>query len=167
MRWTAVVWVASALLAAALPAQAQWKWRDADGQIHVSDRPPPNDIPEKNLLQRPKLPTARAATAGAAASAASAPGATASTAAPRVDPELEARRRKADQEQQAKAKADEERNAAIRADNCRRARQNLATLESGVRIARANEKGERVILDDAARAAELRETQQAIQSNCR
>ena len=80
--------LALALGAFAMPAQAQWKWRDAKGQIHVSDLPPPRDIPDKDVLQRPAV-VARAA--AQAASAASAPEA----AKPGVDPELEARKRRA------------------------------------------------------------------------
>ena len=44
------------LLATGLSAVAQsvtWKWRDKSGQIHISDMPPPADVPEKSILQRP------------------------------------------------------------------------------------------------------------------
>jgi len=40
-------------------------------------------------------------------------------------------------------------------------------LDSGIRMARMNDKGEREILDDAARAAELERTQAIIQSDCK
>ena len=40
-------------LALALPAVAQWKWRDAQGRITVSDRPPPREVPERDILVRP------------------------------------------------------------------------------------------------------------------
>ncbi len=62
--------------------------------------------------------------------------------------------------------AEEERIARQRADNCQRARSALATLDSGIRLVRTNEKGEREILDDAARESERRHLQQIVASDC-
>lgn len=153
---------ALALLLLSAPAEAQWKWRDSRGQIHISDIPPPRDVPEKDVLQRPDLVLRRPAPAPvAAASAAAAP-----VKAP-VDAELEERKRKAEQEQAARAKADEQRAAAVRKDNCQRARAQLATLDSGQRIARIKADGEREILDDDARAKEAQRAREAIASECR
>lgn len=146
---------------ASLPAHAQWKWRDKNGQVNVSDRPPPRDVPEKDILAKPSPEARRIAAPAAAASAASA-----NRAAP-ADRELEARKRGADQEQAAKAKAEEERVAALRAENCRRARSHLAALESGQRIARVNDKGEREVLDSQALANEARQAREVITSDCR
>jgi hypothetical protein len=145
------------------PAEAQWKWRDSRGQIHISDIPPPRDIPDKDVLQRPELtvrkppPAAAAVAAPAAASAGKAS----------VDPELEERRKRAEQEQAARAEADKQKAAAVRKDNCQRAREQLATLESGQRIARVKADGEREILDDDQRAKESRRARDAIASECR
>lgn len=147
-------------LALSLPAAAQWKWRDANGRVTASDLPPPRDIPDKDILQRPAAASRAPAPAAVPASAASAPRVSA-------DKELEARRRAAEAQQQARAKADEQRSAAVRADNCARARSQVATLESGQRMARINDKGERVVLDDAARADEMRRAREIIASECR
>jgi hypothetical protein len=166
MRWDRAFWIAAIGLVAVLPVQAQWKWKDAKGQVHVSDLPPPREVPEKDVLQRPTEVKRTPANAASAPVAGSAPGQQAA-AKQRVDPEIEARRVRAEQEQQAKAKAVEDRNAAVRADNCARAKQQLATLDSGIRIARANDKGEREILDDKARAEEAQRARQIIQSDCR
>jgi hypothetical protein len=144
----------------ALPASAQWKWRDASGRITVSDLPPPRDVPPQNILQRPDT-TARPVIAPASA-AASAP-----APAPAVDRELQARRDAAAQEQAAREKAEATKLAEQRADNCRNARQHLAALDSGQRIARFNDKGEREILDDRQRAAESRRARDVITSDCR
>lgn len=160
------------LLASSLPAQAQWKWRDASGRITVSDRPPPREVADKDILQRPlqaqrrEVDAALAAAAASAASAPTAPGA-AGPATPSVDKDLEARKRAAEAEKAAKAKAEEDKLAARRADNCRRARSNLATLESGQRLARVNDKGEREIIDDKTRAADMQSAREAIASECR
>jgi hypothetical protein len=159
--------LALALLAGlATPADAQWKWRDASGQVNVSDLPPPRDVAEKDILARPAPP---ARVAAAAAPAASAPAAAASATAPAspLAREAEARKRAAEQEQQARLKADEAKLAAARAENCQRARGQAAALESGQRMARVNDKGETVVLDDKARAEELRRTREIIASDCR
>lgn len=171
MRFVRAFWLSTALLLAVLPAQAQWKWKDKSGQTHVSDLPPPRDIPEKDVLQRPAESVRRAAPA-AAASAPVPAGASPAASAPidatrRLDPELESRRTRAEQEQKAKARAEEERQAGQRAENCQRARQALAGMESGMRLARVNEKGEREILDDKARADEAQRARQIIASDCR
>lgn len=153
------------LLLAVPLAHAQWMWRDKEGRVTASDRPPPRDVAEKDILQRP-VPEARRALVAAApaASAAAGPASAPQTA---LDKEVQARKKAAEAEQAAKAKADEERNAARKAENCRNARSNLATLESGVRIARTNDKGEREILEDAARNEELRRAREVIASDCR
>lgn len=155
--------VAAALTFASAPADAQWRWRDASGRVTASDLPPPREIPDKDILQRPGVP--RAATPAAAAASPPLPASAAARVA--VDKELEARRRAAEQQAQAKAKADEQRAAAVRADNCSRARAHLATLDSGQRLARVNDKGEREILDDKARAEETRRAREVIASDCR
>ena len=166
-RASCAFWLAAALLLAVLPAQAQWKWKDGKGQTHISDLPPPRDVPEKDVLQRPNEIARKTAAAGAASAAEAAPASAAAATKPRVDPEIEARRTRLEQEQKAKAKADEDKLAAQRAENCARARQQLAGVESGMRLARVNDKGEREILDDKARAEEAQRARQAMASECR
>jgi hypothetical protein len=159
--------VAASLLAAlAGPAFAQWKWRDARGQITVSDRAPPKEVPEKDILERPSQAMRRPEAPEPPASAASAPPAPA-VARTALDNEVEARKRAADQQAAAKARAEEQRLATKRAENCRRARDHIAALESGQRIARFNDKGEREVLDDKGRADELRAAREVAASDCR
>lgn len=154
--------LALALAAVASAAQAQWKWRDKSGQVNVSDRPPPMDVPDKDILARPTPESVRRAPPATPASgAASGP-----TRGP-LERDLEQRRRAADQEQAAKAKAEEERLASQRAENCRRARSHVAALESGQRMARMNDKGEREVLDDRGRAEEMRQAREVIASDCK
>lgn len=175
--------VALAAATLATPAEAQWRWRDASGRITASDRPPPKEIPEKDILSRPGSAQQRRAAvvaadaASAPAAASSEPAAAASGAAPQgvlaasspggLQAEVEARRRRAEQEQAARAKAEEAKLAAQRAENCRRARAHVAALESGQRMARVNERGEREVLDDRARADEMRSARAVISSDCR
>jgi Domain of unknown function (DUF4124) len=159
------------LLLAAPAAQAQqWMWRDKEGRVTASDRPPPRDIADKDILQRPVPESRRAASpapAASAASGASGAAAAAPAATTALEREVQARKKAAEAEQASKAKAEEERNAARKAENCRNARSNLATLESGVRIQRTNDKGEREVLEDAARNEEMRRAREIIASDCR
>lgn len=152
-----VVGVLAALCSPA--AHAQWKWHDKSGQLHVSDLPPPADVPDKDVLQRPSLATHVAAPAAA--------GSAASAAKPAIDPELQARMRLADDQRKAQQKQQEEKAAAARADNCARAQQYMRTIDSGVRMTRTNDKGESEFLDDKQRAAEAERTRAVIASDCR
>lgn len=150
-------------------AGMQWKWKDATGAVQYSDRPPPAGTPEKDILSRPAA--ARAAPAGTtsvinASAPASAPVAAAKPDAKASDPELEAKRKKAEDEKKAAQKAEEEKAAKNRADNCQRARNYQRTLNDGIRISRTNANGEREILDDKGRAEEQRQVEAIIRDNC-
>jgi Domain of unknown function (DUF4124) len=164
MRLLGLTCIGFSLLLAALPAQAQWKWKDSKGTIVVSDIPPPRDVPERDVLQKPEFVARRPAPAAVATAN---PASAVPTDKPKVDPELEARRKRSEQEQADRHKADEVKVAAARADNCKRAREHLASLESGARLARTSESGEREIMDDKARADEMQRTRQIISSECR
>ena len=164
-------------LTAAMAAHAQYQWIDKDGRRVFSDRPPPADVPAKNLLSQPRVSqstTGRGApvvppadaSAAAATPAASRPAAAAS-AAGGVDKALEEKKKQAEAAEAAKKKAEQEKVAAARAENCKRAMNAKATLDSGMRMARLNDKGEREVLDDAQRAAELKRVNQIIAQDCK
>ncbi len=142
-------------------AQAQWEWT-RDGRKEFSDRPPPPDVPERNILRRPGSDAAR----NPSPPAATAP-APAKPAVPSRDEELEARRKAAADAEAGRQRQQELQNARLRAENCQRAQDAQRTLDSGIRIAQINPQGERVILDDAARAAENQRVQAAIARECR
>jgi hypothetical protein len=145
-------------------AQSIWKWRDKDGRVQVSDRPPPMDVADKDILQRPHGAHAPVPTAVPSA------GASAAVPASGVDPALEAKRTKTQAEQAAAEKAKQAAEKAKRdqanAETCQRARNQLAALESGQRISRTNDKGEREMLDDQGRAAEMARTRQIADATC-
>ena len=84
-----------------------------------------------------------------------------------VDKALEEKKKQAEAAEAAKKKAEEQKLAQARAENCKRAREGKATLDSGVRMARTNDKGEREVLDDTQRAAELKRINGIIQSDCK
>ncbi|ACB34327.1 putative transmembrane protein [Leptothrix cholodnii SP-6] len=144
------------------PSQAQWKWRNAQGQVQYSDRPPPQNVPPRDILQRPAAARPPVGTAPAAAAAA---GPASAASGPRtVDPELNARRRDAEA---AERKAADEQLARERAESCARARDYLRTLETGLPIARVNAQGERTTLGDNERRAELNRAREVIAADCR
>lgn len=159
-----------AFAAASAHAQALWKWRDASGQLHISDKAPPPGTPAKDILAAPPggvvPPPAALIAKPAGASAAQAPAKAASAG----ESALDKKKKAADLEKSEKEKAERARleasNAAIRKDNCARAHGALQTLQNGGRMARTNDKGEREYLDDAARADETKRAQDAIASNC-
>lgn len=180
-RWIALSLSVLALAAAMFmptQAQAQWAWRDANGRITASDLPPPREVADKDIVTRPKSDKRRA-DAAAAPSPAAAPAASAASPATLnrsagaeptktdLEREVEARKTKAEQEQAAKKKAEESKLAAQRAENCQRARLQLASLDSGMRLARVNANGEREVLDDNARAAETRKAREVMAADCR
>ena len=146
------------------PLPQAWKWRDASGQIHVSDLPPPLTIPAKDILERP--PVQRKALAAEAAAAPVGP-ALQAISTPRADPELEARRKRASDEQVAQQRLQQERDAAVRTENCTRAKSALALLNDGQRLYRTNAQGEREVIDDKARVDELQRVRAVVASDCR
>ena len=166
---TAMTAAAAVLVLVSMPAEAQWKWKDKGGRVQYSDLPPPADTPDQDILSRPTAPRRSGAAAAVtpSASAASAPLLSSNTPVPKgVDPELEAKRKKAEGEVAAKKKADEERVAAAKADNCSRAQTQLRNFESGARVMRTNEKGEREYLDDKQRADETKHAKDVIAADC-
>jgi hypothetical protein len=154
------------------PAQAQWKWRDASGRVQYSDAPPPANVSPPQILKRPAGDMGRAAAPMGSASTAALTAANASAAASqenskRVEPELEAKRRKAELEEVEKKKQEQAKIDVAKSDNCARARNYLRTLQDGIRIAQVNSKGEREILDDKTRGKEASRAQTTISSDCK
>jgi hypothetical protein len=164
-------WGASALLAVcalglSAPAEAQWKWRDKNDRVQYSDLPPPGTVPESAILQRPNG-AVRSGGPQFAPTPASTPALIpASGPARSVDPELEARRKKAAEEEAAKQKVEQDKLNATRADNCKRAQEQAKMMESGVRVARVNAKGEREFMDDKARADEAKRARGIAATEC-
>ena len=154
-------------LACAVPALclAQWQWIDKDGRRVFSDQSPPPEIPAKNILRQPGMRTAIAAPA--AEPQADAPKAASS--APKLsgkEKELEEKKKQAEAAAAEKKKAHEAEVAKVKAENCARAKRAKATFDSGVRVTRTNDKGEREVMDDAARAAETKRLEAAMAIDC-
>ena len=166
----------------AMGAAAQWQWIDKDGRKVFSDRPPPPDILEKNILKQPGgnrpanaprvvAPVDPEATPNGAATPAPSTTAAApkpATSAPGAgkDKELEEKKAQAEAAEAAKKKAEDEKLAKAKAENCTRAKAAKAAFDAGKPITQANAQGERIFLDGPARAAEAKRVESIVASDC-
>ena len=127
-----------------------YSWRDADGSVQYGDVPPPGAIGIRKL-HAPGAPAAELDQARRA----------------QADKELASKKRKLDAEEAA-ANAEKEKTASEdRQRNCTQAKSYLRALESGERISRTQENGERAYLDDQARAQETESARRAVDSWCK
>ena len=168
MKSLRTLFLATACVLASASALAQWGWTGPDGRKVYSDRPPPASVSDKSVFRRPggsaPVASTSASPMSGTASAASAP---LPAAAPATsDAALEAKKKQADTAEAERKKVEEQKNVARRAENCRRAQEALATLSNGRPIIQNNRGGERVFMDEKARAAEVKRAQEAIQSQC-
>lgn len=165
----------------AMSAAAQWQWIDKDGRKVFSDRPPPQEIPEKSILKqpggnapaRPAPSAAQAATDGTPSAtttpttpATSAPKPPASAPGSGKDKELEEKKAQAEAAEAAKKKAEDAKIAQAKAENCTRARAAKAAFDAGKPITQTNAQGERIFLDGPARAAEAKRIDGIVASDC-
>ena len=163
-----------ALAAAGADAQTLWKWRDASGQMHISDTPPPPGTPARNIVSGPPIGTPLSPGVSTTSSSSSSSTTTTTTAAAPAasagDSALDKKKKAADKEKADKEAADraavDAKNASIRQENCSRAQAALSGLQSGQRMARTNANGEREVLDDTARAEEIKRTQDVVSNSC-
>ena len=127
--------------------------------MSVSDLPPPPTLPDREhpATAPPRSQRSRRARCRRAASA---PAAADRRARPKVDPELEARRKKAEGEKAAKREGRRTRRSPRSAPTTAARASARRDARSGMRIARVNAKGEREILDDKQRAAEMQRARQ-------
>lgn len=164
----------------AMGAAAQWQWIDKDGRKVFSDRPPPQEIPEKSILKQPGGYVPRAAQPAAAApsgddaqapaaqgTAAAAPKLAASAPGTGKDKALEEKKAQAEAAEAAKKKLADEKLAKDKAENCVRAQSAKAVFDSGKPVTQSNAQGERIFLDEAARAAESKRIDGIIATDCK
>lgn len=160
MRTALAVGLTAMFFAASSFAQL-YKWVDKDGRTRYSDRPPVGI--EATPLSRPPAPAA--APAAPAAGDASKDARKGPLTPAEQDIEF---RRRIKEAQEAAAKGEQaKREEEERKENCARAREMLATLESGQRIARTDSKGERAYLDDSQRVQETAKAREAVASWCK
>ncbi len=156
-------------LAIALPltASAQWQWLDKGGRKVFSDQAPPLDVPDKKILKRPSgMPISMPSASASSSDATAAPTPTSAPKVSNKDTALEKKKAQTEAVEADKKKAEEQRVAAAKVDNCARAKQALASLQSGVRIAQINAQGEREFMSDEARQVETQRVQGIAGSDC-
>jgi len=169
-RYKQLLWIAACTttLAASSAWAQQWQWLDNNGNKVFSDRAPPPEIPESNILKQPKSTTPRSGISyGDGNTTSEQPKAEAAPVISGKDKALEAAKAKADAEEAAKKKKEDAERAKMRAENCKNARSIKTTLQSGKRLNHINDKGERVTMDDATRTARLRQAEKVIASDCK
>ena len=174
---------------------AQWQWIDETARKVVSDRPPPAHIAPKHILKQPAgarmadhnssvlYPSADNLSEASTVSKAKAQAEKEAKAAAERAQQLaqqakdkaqndEDAQHKAQEEAQKKAqeaeqKLQEEKQAKTRKENCQRAQAAQTSLQSGTLQAYVNEKGERGIMTEPVRQAELQRVQKVIKDNCK
>ncbi|MBZ0094797.1 MAG: DUF4124 domain-containing protein [Sulfuricella sp.] len=145
------------MLALATIAQAGvTRWVDAEGKVHYSDQPPPPTAKSQKTLDlkaSPALPIAAPDSKGGEKSLA--------------EKDLESRKRRVQAEETAAKQARDQEEAKSRKANCEQARNQLQALQEGQRIAKFDEKGERVFLEDSDRAQAIEAAKKTVDSWCK
>lgn len=126
-----------------------YQWKDANGKIVISDKPP------MGATQQQKTFASESPASG--------------TAAPKTtaDKDMEFRKRQKEAQDSAEKSNKEQAAAAANKESCESARRYLKSLESGERISQTDDKGERYYLEDSQRNQEIAKTRQSIQTNCK
>jgi hypothetical protein len=145
-------------------AFAQWVWKDDAGHTVYSDQPPPPGIAKAHIMKSPGSGNSDvAAPAPAPAAESSADGTSAAHPKTLAEQDLEYKKRQKESADAAKKKSEEDAKAAQNTQRCDSARSSLSALQSGARIQRTDDQGQRYYLDDAQRQAEEAKLQQGMQ----
>ncbi len=124
------------------------KWVDADGKVHYSDEPPPDNVKTKTLTA-PRDPASGVPAA-------------------KTFVEREAERKKAQKtkEEAAQKAAQQQEEALAKQKDCASAKTNLKALENSPLIAIYNDKGESSYMDDSTRRKNIEEARKQISTYC-
>jgi len=144
---TAFVLALGLLVAAAPAVGALYKWTDANGRVVYSDQPPPPSVKSEILNAAPPPVNPNALKENAAK-------------------DVELRQRQLLRAEQDKKSEKDGADAAKKAELCAQVRGQMKTYESETPVFRFNEKGERVLVDDAARAKEIERLQTLLRERC-
>lgn len=142
------------LLATATVAAQVYKWVDKDGKVQYTDTPPPEGATKAEPKKLNLSTGAPAAAAGAA---------------PKTlqDRAKDFDKRKTDAAEQAKKAEDQKKDADINTANCTAARSALRELESGRPMVRTSASGEREVVDDSARQADIERARKSEAAFCK
>lgn len=155
-------------------SSAAWQWRDAQGRMVYSDRPPPHTIRASQIIRSPAaeaprethLPMASESTDNGVASSDPVSGATDRAAPPWVERARAARAAAAEREKTEAGQREENERIARNERACEDMHTAIRTLESGLRVVSLNAQGESIPLDDAERARRLERTRAELARDC-
>jgi len=145
-------WVLLSLVSMSASAQL-YKWVDADGKVHYSDRPPPASAKQEQKLNIRNAPVPPPAAEESAATAKS-----------YTEQELEFRKRKVEQEEAQKKAAAE---AETDRQNCARAQEKLRLYQEGGRVYTIDAQGERQYLGDESRERGIVQAREEVAKYCK
>ncbi|MDR2187282.1 MAG: DUF4124 domain-containing protein [Azonexus sp.] len=152
--------LASALLLTSAQAEV-YQWKDSSGRTVVSDTPPPGSAGKDANVIGNRQPVVKGETESDKAADGKAAEKTL------AEKELEFRKRQQEAREKAEKEAKEEKATADREENCRRAKGNLAALESGQLMGTIDEKGQRKVFDDTQRQQEMERAREIIAQSCK
>lgn len=144
------LFLAALFLAMGVAAQ-QYKWVDRDGKVRYGDVPPPGV--KATPLKPPPGPAAAPAAKKDSGKA--------------LTPEAAFQKRQLEQREQGDKAAKERAEAEAKRLNCENAQASLRMIESGQRVSRTNQAGERVFLEDDQIAKEKERAQRAVNEWCK
>jgi Domain of unknown function (DUF4124) len=147
-------------------AGAQYQWKEENGRMVYSDRPPPFGTPLANIIKVPD-PKAKPAVAAAKPADVNVNAPKLATAPSLADKDLESKKKALDQQKGDQKKAQDAEQAAKVAQACKDGEASIRTLESGARVAVTNEKGEREVMSDADKARKMAGLKKDIAENCK
>jgi hypothetical protein len=128
-------------------AQNLYKSVDDNGRVTYSDQPPLGKVKSQEVVK-----IVGSANAGAARQV--------------MDQDAQFKKRQDDADKKQAEAAKKEQFEAIRQDSCARARGELRALRENTPVARMDESGERVVLDEGAREAEGKRLETFIEESC-
>ncbi len=147
---------------------AQWAWKDDNGRLVFSDRPPPSTVKAEQIVRQPGGGSSQPALRSSEELPRDAAKSDASKAGPRTlaEREMEYRKRQTERAEAEKKSAEQQQLAQRRQQECDRSRGYLRALEDGVRITRTDGQGNREFLDDNQRSAEMARVREMIARDC-
>jgi hypothetical protein len=157
-----LLFLAAFALAGAAAAQ-QFKWVDKDGKVRYGDTPPPGV--KATPLGAPATGRAPAPAPAPDAAAKDAKDAKKGPLTP-AEQEAEFRRRQQQAAKDADKEAKLQEDARARKENCANSQAQLRQLESGQRVSRIDDKGERVFVDDEQRKVDTARARKLVSEWC-
>lgn len=142
-------------------AFAQYIWLDNKGVKQYSDRPPPTSVPTSKILKAPGTPLRTAAEASTD-EADKDVDMTKKAPPTLADKNVDFQKRRIAQADKDKEAEQKTRQAADQKKNCERATAYNRVLESGQRVSRMDQSGERIYLSNEEREQEIKESRRVL-----